>query len=180
MSTTPLCAGYDLGDNQLIHHANVWRRWTDGRLHEPLWQVTWDGTEDTVHIQNNRWWMISIGMQRKWHWMRQYLTDNPAVTNDWENNILYMHVHDDVIKWKHFLRYWLFVWGIHRSPVNSPHKGHWRGALMFSLICAWINGWVNNQDAGNLRRHRAHYDVILMPMHILCTMTTLPLFNKAD
>ena len=39
--------------------------------------------------------------------------------------------HDDVIKWKHFLRYWPFVWGIHRSPVNSPHKGQWRGALMF-------------------------------------------------
>ena len=44
--------------------------------------------------------------------------------------------HDDVIKWKHFLRYWPFVRGIHRSPVNSPHKGQWRGALMFSLICA--------------------------------------------
>ena len=37
-----------------------------------------------------------------------------------------MH-HDDVIKWKHFRRYWPFVWGIHRSPVNSPHKGQWRG-----------------------------------------------------
>ena len=31
--------------------------------------------------------------------------------------------HDDVIKWKHFLRYWPFVRGIHRSLVNSPHKG---------------------------------------------------------
>ena len=36
--------------------------------------------------------------------------------------------HDDVIKWKHFPRHWPFVWGIHRSPVNSPHKGQWRGA----------------------------------------------------
>ena len=48
--------------------------------------------------------------------------------------------HDDVIKWKHFPRYWPFVRGIHRSPVNSPHKGQWRGVLIFSLICAWING----------------------------------------
>ena len=39
--------------------------------------------------------------------------------------------HDDVIKWKHFLRYWTFVRGIHRSPVNSPHKGQWRRALIF-------------------------------------------------
>ena len=45
---------------------------------------------------------------------------------------------------------------------NSPHKGQWCGALMFSLICVWINGWVNNREAGDLRRYRAHYDVIVM------------------
>ena len=70
--------------------------------------------------------------------------------------------HDDVIKWKHFVRYWPFVRGIHRSPVNSPHIGQWRGALVFSLICACINGWINNHEAGDLRRHRAHYDVNVM------------------
>ena len=47
-------------------------------------------------------------------------------------------------------------------PVNSPHKGQWRGALMFTLICARINGRVNNSEAGDLRRYRAHYDVIVM------------------
>ena len=52
--------------------------------------------------------------------------------------------------------------GIYRLPVNSPHKGHLRGALMFSLICAWINGWVNSRETGDLRRHRAIYDVIVM------------------
>ena len=64
--------------------------------------------------------------------------------------------YDDVIKWTHFPRYWPFVRGIHRSPVNSPHKGQWRGALMFPLICVWIHGWVNNREAGDLRRYRAH------------------------
>ena len=55
--------------------------------------------------------------------------------------------------------------GIHRSPVNSPHKGQWRGALIFSfsLICVSINGWVNNRKAGDLRRHRARCDVTVMP-----------------
>ena len=48
------------------------------------------------------------------------------------------------------------------APVNSPHKGQWRGALMFTLICARINGWVNNREAGDLRRYRTHYDVIVM------------------
>ena len=56
-------------------------------------------------------------------------------------------LHDDVIKWKHFPRYWPFVWRIHRSRMNSPHKGRWRGALMFSMICVWINGWKNNRGA---------------------------------
>ena len=70
--------------------------------------------------------------------------------------------HDDVIKWKYFPCYWPFVRGIHRSPVNSPHKGKWRGALVFSLICVWINGWINNRQTGDLRRYPAHYDVILM------------------
>ena len=70
--------------------------------------------------------------------------------------------HDDVIKWNHFPRYWPFVRGIHRSPVNSPHKGQWRGAKMFSLICAWINDSVNSREAGDSRRYRAHYDVIVM------------------
>ena len=68
------------------------------------------------------------------------------------------HNHDDVIKWKHFPRYWPFVRSVHRSPVNSPHKGQWRGALMFSLICTWIHGWVSNREAGDLRRLRTHYD----------------------
>ena len=70
--------------------------------------------------------------------------------------------HDDVIKWKHFPHNWPFVRGIHRSPVNSPHKGQWCGALMISLICVLINDWVNNREAGDLRRYRAHYDVIVM------------------
>ena len=74
-------------------------------------------------------------------------------------------LHDDVIKWKHFPRYWPFVRGIHRWPVNSPHKCQWRGALMVSLIWAWANGWVNNRDVGDLRLHRAHYDVTVMIWH---------------
>ena len=74
--------------------------------------------------------------------------------------------HDDVIKWKHFPRYWPFVRRIHRSLGNSPHKGQWRGALMFSLICVWINGWVNNRGAGDLRRNQTHYDVIVMELRL--------------
>ena len=46
--------------------------------------------------------------------------------------------------------------------MNSPHKGPWRGALMLYWICAWRNGWVHYIDAGDLRRHRAHYDIIAM------------------
>ena len=98
------------------------------------------------------------------------------------------HFHDDVIKWKHFPRYWQFVRRIHRSPVNSPHKGQWRGALMFSLICTRLNVWVNNGEAGDLRRDRAHYGVTVMiysstgyPMnvHMFCVAGILSFFSDS-
>ena len=49
---------------------------------------------------------------------------------------------------------------------NSPVPGQWRGALMFSLICVWIKGWVNNREAGDLRRYQGHYDVIVMALNL--------------
>ena len=45
--------------------------------------------------------------------------------------------------------------------MNSPHKGQWRGASIF-LCCVWINRWINNREAGDLTRYRAHYDVTVM------------------
>ena len=84
----------------------------------------------------------------------------------------YVVIHDEVIKWKYFLSYWPFLWGINWSLVNSPHKGQWTGALMFSLICTWINGWVN--EAGDLRHHPTHYDVIVMHcIHPACLSVCL-------
>ena len=70
-------------------------------------------------------------------------------------------------------RYWPFVRGIHLSPVNSLHKCQWRGALMFSLIFAWIHGWVNNRDAGDSRSNRAHYDVTVMKWQGCSTPSSL-------
>ena len=86
---------------------------------------------------------------------------NPSRHSTYMTYHLYLKTrgnHYDVIKWKHCLCYWPFVRGIHRSPVNSPHKGQWHGALIFSLICAWTNGWVNNRDAGDF------WDVIALFM----------------
>ena len=79
-------------------------------------------------------------------------------------------LHDDVMKRKHFPRYWPIVRGIHRSPVNFTHKGQWHRYLMFSSICAWINGWVNTAEAGDLRRHRAHIDVTLIGTRIVVSV----------
>ena len=81
--------------------------------------------------------------------------------------------HDDVIKWKYFPRYWPFVRGIHRSPVDSPHKAQWRGAVMFSLMRAWNNDWANSPDAGYLRRHGPHYDVTNAFLSVLCLQMCL-------
>ena len=91
-------------------------------------------------------------------WTWQWVTGTVGIRGE-RGRFVVFYTNDNVIKWK---RNWSFVRGIHRSAVNSPHNGQWRGALMFSLICAWINGWVNNGEAGDLRRHRAHYDVTIM------------------
>ena len=98
-----------------------------------------------------RYWQAMFGTALRHHWTSQ---DGQT----WDSGLSHDH---DVIKWKHFPRYWPFVRGL-RSPVNSPHKGQRRGALMFSLICAWINAWVNNREAGDLIRYRAHCDVTVM------------------
>ena len=51
----------------------------------------------------------------------------------------------------------------------TGHKDQWRGALMYSLICFWISGWVKNHEAGDLKRHRVHYDVTVMETGIYWT-----------
>ena len=107
----------------------------------------------------------------------------------------YKHcMHDDIVTWKSVLHFWSYLQGMHWSQIDSswwrhqmetfsallaicagnspvpgefPHKGQWRGALMFTLICARINGWVNNIEAGDLRRYLPHYDVIVMLVIIL-------------
>ena len=92
-----------------------------------------------------------------------------SIVQEWttpRNHVTY----DDVIKWKHLPRSWPFVWGIHRSPVNSPHKGQRRGGSMFSLIYAWINGWVTYREAADLGCHCTHYDVIVT----ICEFTLNP------
>ena len=50
----------------------------------------------------------------------------------------------------------------HLCGEFTGHKGQWRGALMFSLICTRINGWVSNSEAGDLRHNCARYDVTVM------------------
>ena len=111
------------------------------------------------HIYQN-WWAVEI----------------ERTGSSCHNKAQFHQCHDDVIKWRHFPRYWPFVRGIHRSTVNPPPpppppapthppKDQWRGALWFSLICAWTNAWANNRGVGDLRRHRAHYDITLMRVY---------------
>ena len=58
------------------------------------------------------------------------------------------------------LNIWKCINGLIYQYLNvSPHESQWRGDLMFSLISAWINGWVNNREAGDLRRNCTHHGV---------------------
>ena len=79
---------------------------------------------------------------------------------------VHWHIHESQSWWRHQMEtisaLLALCTGNSPVPVNSPHKGQWRGAVVFSLIYAWINDGVNNREAGDLRRHRAHYDVNVM------------------
>ena len=82
----------------------------------------------------------------------------------WSHKYLMKYSPDRYAWWRHQIETFsaLLALCAGKLPVNSPHKGQWRGELMFSLICAWTNGWVNNRAVGDLRRHHAHYDVIVV------------------
>ena len=150
-------------------------------LHTECWNMRCHSTE-LIDLSFNRYTCLPGFSQAAWpqiildfdHWVRMIYN---SLWYSWQQLSMlerYMSLmgamsrricivlHDDVIKWKHFPRYRPFVRGIHRSPVNSPQKGQWHGALMLPSICAWINGWVNNREAGDLRRHRAHHDITVM------------------
>ena len=89
----------------------------------------------------------------------------PELWNKIENMSL-SEIYLIMIWWRHqvetFFALLALLPGIHRSPVNSSQKGKWRGALVFSFICAWSSGCANNWHTGDLRRHGAHYDAIVM------------------
>ena len=122
------------------------------------YRKTWSNPA-RIGVTNTNRLLTNIFKWNAWSWSQPSILQNTFFA---KSLLVLVTPHDDVIKWKYFPRYWSFVRGINRSPVNSPHKGQWLGALMFTLICARINGWVNNCEAGDLRRNRAHYDVIVM------------------
>ena len=124
----------------------------DSRLnvhwHEIFDKNSWNSNQTVIHVTH-----VAVNE-------RHHMTTGNWVNIGSGNSVTCRRIHDDIIKWKHFPCYWTFVRGIHRFPVNSPHKDQWSGALMFSLIFPWINGWVNNREACDLRR--VHYDVTVM------------------
>ena len=117
--------------------------------------------------------ILVIASYCNWYW--NFL----EAINQWSNCLLWMDFSGNYIA-KSMMKLWLgyaspmmmsssgnifrvtFMTGIHRLPMNSPHKGQWCGTLMFPLICTWINAGANTWDAGDLRSHRAHYDVIVI------------------
>ena len=98
-----------------------------------------------------RWWIVNISASNV----------DPDLCCHWVSL-----VHNELTWWRHQIETFSALLAISAGnspvPVNFPHKGQWRGALMFSLICARISGWLNNGEAGDLRRYRAHCDVIVM------------------
>ena len=113
-------------------------------------------------------WSIDGCTIKVWEWICNFV---PHITTrmiaypclDWSESTLVICSH---AWWHHQMETFSELLALcavnSKVPVSSPHKGQWRGALMFSFICARINDWVNIREDGDLRRHRGHYDVIVM------------------
>ena len=103
------------------------------------------------------WWSFCLAINMSTY---QHFLDLHATWFMWPDNVWHS------TWWRHqmetFSALLALCAGNSPVPMNSPHKGQWRGALMFSLIFVCINGWVNNRETGDLRRYRGHYDVIVM------------------
>ena len=97
--------------------------------------------------------MTNVHTRGKW-WI--YGTNTTRTTSHNTQN------HDEVINWKHFACYWPFVRGNSLVTDEFPSQRPVAQSFDVFLICAWINDWVNNCEAGDLRSHHAHYDVTVM------------------
>ena len=108
-------------------------------------------------------WAILMPQQIGWHFVDDIVT-YIFLYESWSSLNQGSQVHS-VSWWRHQMGKYFASLGLgegnHRSPVDSPDKSQWRGALIFSVICAWTNGWASNRDTGDLRRNRVHYDANL-------------------
>ena len=144
------------------------RRWPGSALVQVM------GCSAPSHYMNQCWLIVNWTLTNKLRWILDRYTKHFIHENAIKNVVYEMAVILSINTlgvqicawWRHQMETFSALLAICAGnspvPVNSPHKGQWRGALMFTLICARINGWVNNREAGDLRRYRAHYDVIVM------------------
>ena len=83
----------------------------------------------------------------------------------WTNNQCFRKT-GKITEGKTGLAWWRHQMETFSALLALRRPGQWRGGLMFSLICAWTNGWANHRDAIDLRRHRDRNDVTVMVIHI--------------
>ena len=141
-----------------IFAPKTWIHWACTIIHISFWEYA-ERSRGIACLLSH-----SVACHHCWHWYWGGEWGVPTASVNWECSFCrpcFCSNHDDVLKWKHFPHYWAFVRWIHWSPVNSSR--HWRGVL-FSFKCAWINGCETNRKAGDLRRHRADYDVTVMSL----------------
>ena len=150
---------FDLHLNKRLRKQSWGRRF--GTQSRPLWR----------HCNEFHWRLFHmVPLTIRHHWLDKGLTPSwrqaIMATNDGLKHICVIRplwVHNMMMSSNaNISRYWPFVREIHWSPVDSPHTGQLCGALIFSLICAWTNRWVNNRYPRDLRRHCAYYDVTVM------------------
>ena len=173
VSTSAWQGNYEIFNNICIEHARVCVIGiVNFRCFDPLlfqssitfqcsvFDLTPASCTTSTGVSVPRAWMSSeyILMRECNNW--EHCTSGSSISGDYVISFRY-----NVAWWRHQVEKFSVLLAL--SAANSPVTcespvNQWRGALVFSLICAWINGWVNNSKTVDLRCHRAHYDVIVM------------------
>ena len=134
---------YDIINIFFWFRSAIFKSWSNyGMVTNKLYSMVSGSLHTHKYVHTPPVLCIRPALYRVFAWFvtgRYYICVSETTWETWETS---SHestvVHDDVIQFKHFPRYWSFVRGSHRSPVNSPHKGQWRGTLMFSLMNGWL------------------------------------------
>ena len=145
----------------LTRDKHVWPKWSDVFVTSNDQTCSWRKTKWSLHWVRTQWTGYNASKSASHPIPDGQLTTALCVITEYHKN----NVGQVWSWWRHQMETFSALLAI--CAGNSPVRGEFLAQRPVTrsfdvFICAWINGSVNNREVGDLRRYRAHYDVIVM------------------